>query len=606
MLIGVNTDPRHWPDFATHAQNLRAAGMQVARFPLAANSGVDYQAFCEALAAEGIEPLPVYASESVTISLQSWQSQLGQTVHKWQLGNEPDSTDPSSSWVMTQTQLSRLLAEGRAALGSNVTLIAGGLVSGQPGWLDSVDLSPVDAIGVHPYGQRPSPDFPNPTWEFGNAADLINAYKRFGKPIWVDEYGAVLGQFTDANQRGQYYGQMLTMAANNGCAAGIPFCWGDKMVPGFGLLDASDNPTPAYYAFQAAALALEQPQPKEYTMNIWTGAHFCSPISAGANNLQSAQNLQAMGRWGSVIICPGNTADFRDACDQIVAHVGNGNLSQCIARIYYPNAIDTPGGDPMFTSVADADNWLASHGYYDALDYFIARGGTMAQIFNELNVKSEPQYGIHPVDLGRLAFALANHYWNGGNRKLYILFPGPSGLLGWSGGSWDTCFLGYYQKYHFVDANGQNPETFGQAFPSHVAVGDPLHDRTMLWHGGSGVFDRVALHCYAQNTTQLSDGNGANNPALQYCSFQHIIDPGWFYATEVGGFGGNTVVHGTAIAVFMYNADQQNVPFFGGQLKAAYAYILDPSDAGATSNGQNEIGGDFINGFNAERSRLGW
>ena len=68
-------------------------------------------------------------------------------------------------------------------------MITGGLASGDPFYLtrarDAVGGLTVDAVAVHPYGQRAPDNWPDPTWGFGNMSDLFNRYLAFGKPVWV-------------------------------------------------------------------------------------------------------------------------------------------------------------------------------------------------------------------------------------------------------------------------------------------------------------------------------------------------------------------------------------------------------------------------------------
>lgn len=72
-------------------------------------------------------------------------------------------------------------------------VIMGGLASGSPPYVAAVmaassggDL-PADGLGLHPYGQRPSPSWPSPTWGFGVLGDLLIAYAAVAPavPIWV-------------------------------------------------------------------------------------------------------------------------------------------------------------------------------------------------------------------------------------------------------------------------------------------------------------------------------------------------------------------------------------------------------------------------------------
>lgn len=94
-------------------------------------------------------------------------------------------------------------------------------------------LAVVDCLCVHPYGQRPAFSFPEPSWGFGVAATLIAHYHRFGKPIWVTEFGGREGEFDDGQARAAYYVEMIGAARRARCAAVLPFCWHDY--DGFGI-----------------------------------------------------------------------------------------------------------------------------------------------------------------------------------------------------------------------------------------------------------------------------------------------------------------------------------------------------------------------------------
>jgi hypothetical protein len=64
---------------------------------------------------------------------------------------------------------------------ASCAVVMGGLASGDPSYVTDVlavtgGVLPADGLGLHPYGQRPSPDWPSPTWGFGVLADLLEAY----------------------------------------------------------------------------------------------------------------------------------------------------------------------------------------------------------------------------------------------------------------------------------------------------------------------------------------------------------------------------------------------------------------------------------------------
>lgn len=226
------------------------------RFRLVSSSRGIARLFCQAVERAGMDPLPIFARESFPLPETNWIGQIEAwkvglpDIRYWQIGNEADQ-ESASSWTLPEAEFSELLAAGRHALGVSKFLIAGGMVSGQPGYLDGVDLGPVDAIAVHPYGQRPSHLFPRADWGFGTLTQLLARYRRFRKPLWITEYGAPVVQFQTASERGEYYGRMIATSAELECAAILPFKWEDAGVPGFGITG-----TPAAAAVSDAIRAL--------------------------------------------------------------------------------------------------------------------------------------------------------------------------------------------------------------------------------------------------------------------------------------------------------------------------------------------------------------
>lgn len=361
-------------------------------------------------------------------------------------------------------------------------------------------------------------------------------------------------------------------------------------------------------------------------MKIWTGYHWCSPVSAegipGDPALrtynQVAQNLfQQSQRWGTVILLEGGNPNnsFKDACDKVLATLPSGqNLYQCIARIKW--------GDPQKSSdwckpslaeipnVAAATTWLTNNGYIDSLNYFIGKGGRMVVIFNELNMGpcrgdqgvpvGELQAGIDPRVMGYLSFALINAYYNQGNRLLYTLFPGPGGN---ANGIDLTAWNQYWDTYDL--RSGGTPRTFRQVYGTGN-VDDAIADRTMLWHGGTGVFDRVALHAYADGPNVFSSNDPNTNPALRTINWyvNNVDSTGWCYVTECGGqcstaglsCFGDSYDAGKALADFEVYANNLYGPGTSpGLLQGIYGYILDYSTPSSNSNGQHEIGNPNAN-----------
>jgi hypothetical protein len=194
--------------------------------------------------AKGIKVLLVLASESIGQDANLWSQNIAMfrdrypgLVDAWQLGNEADHVSPSS-WTMTQAELSLLLIVGRNILGPDAYLVGAGMADGQPDWADSVDWSPVNALGVHPYAKDADTSRP------GEPIDvLFDGYARQGKPLWVTEYHA------------RTRGMAAALRQDRRITAAMAFCMTDRMVKGFGI---EEDPE-AKADFKAAAALVEPP-----------------------------------------------------------------------------------------------------------------------------------------------------------------------------------------------------------------------------------------------------------------------------------------------------------------------------------------------------------
>jgi hypothetical protein len=145
-------------------------------------------------------------------------------------------------------------------------VVTAGLASGNPAWLTRVIESQggeldADIVALHPYGQRPEPDWPHPDWFFGYVGDLLNRYFEAGqgRALWITEMGSHeqdLGgdRHQVAEFLRRYYRAMTTEFADR-VEQLFWFCYSDGMVPTFGLLDADGRPKPAFHAFREAAAA---------------------------------------------------------------------------------------------------------------------------------------------------------------------------------------------------------------------------------------------------------------------------------------------------------------------------------------------------------------
>ena len=187
----------------------------------------------------------------------------GDRVQAYQIWNEPDLTDPRSTYDprVREEIMGRMLQATFEAIKENsaATLVVGGLASGNPAYLTRVSAASggvlyADAVGVHPYGQRPTPDWPTPTWGFGVLGDLIRRYARVArKPVWITEYGT---DSANENVWGAFPGRAYE-AVNAELYEEAPylfwFCWSDGMVRPYGLVEADGTQKASYFSYQGFA-----------------------------------------------------------------------------------------------------------------------------------------------------------------------------------------------------------------------------------------------------------------------------------------------------------------------------------------------------------------
>lgn len=205
-------------------------------------------------AVAGIRNLGVIARESfvddawkddagLRLQLLAYQEQYGPYLTAWQIGNEPDG-EGESSWKMDQASYTRLIRVARETLGNYVIIISGGLCSGQPQWLENVDLRYVDALAVHPYLK----DAPNDK-DIEDLIDipvLLDAYEPYaqGLPFVITEWGW-WGEYSSRGEEEIY--DMVQWAAGSKRIVGFfYFCYSDAMVPPFGLFRADGKSKATY------------------------------------------------------------------------------------------------------------------------------------------------------------------------------------------------------------------------------------------------------------------------------------------------------------------------------------------------------------------------
>jgi hypothetical protein len=279
QLFGMNIDPAN-PGGNPTAAELRAAGARWARIEFKVPLGyAPHDAAISALRASGIRVMLLLDYSSVAgkpasnASDGEWTGYLAtfdsgiaaigdhyqDSVDAWQIWNEPDLMHPGTGYDpgVPAKHFGAMLRDSATTLRARSTrpIVTGGLASGDPGYLQQAQQAAggltVDAVCVHPYGQRAPDDWPDPSWGFGNMSALFDAYLAFGKPLWVSEIGT-----DDSGREADYLTHVYDLAW--GSYAGqvervFWFCWSDAMVSPYGILDSAGNHKAAYDSYGLAA-----------------------------------------------------------------------------------------------------------------------------------------------------------------------------------------------------------------------------------------------------------------------------------------------------------------------------------------------------------------
>lgn len=238
MLVGTSYIPGDIPP-----ETLAELGIKVLRFPIWG----DYTEYVSKLRPLGIEPLCVIDKTTyLTYSLEELYTSYP-WVQYWQIGNEPDQPNSDSSWLLTKQEYHALVNEVRTAMPGKF-LVGGGLASGDVEWL--VDDKYLDAIAIHPYGQKPDNWGGDEEWGFGLVRDVIAAYRaRYEKPIFITEFGGQIELFNTQNERAGYHAEMIKTFKALDIPVACQFALTDA-VPGFGMLE-----TETLYAFRSLAMS---------------------------------------------------------------------------------------------------------------------------------------------------------------------------------------------------------------------------------------------------------------------------------------------------------------------------------------------------------------
>lgn len=195
----------------------------------------------------------------------------------FQIWNEPDlAPAPGYEPSLREAVYGAMLVRTRAIIktyspGSPV--IGAGLASGDPSWWRRVVQSQpgqalIDANALHPYGQRPEPDWPSPNWGFGYAGDLIRRYQaEFDGFWWITESGV---KDVSDEMQAEYLRKMYKNINENYSASGLHnpnggvkqvswFCYSDGMVTPYGLVRGDSTRKPAWNAYRQISIELKDP-----------------------------------------------------------------------------------------------------------------------------------------------------------------------------------------------------------------------------------------------------------------------------------------------------------------------------------------------------------
>lgn len=180
------------------------------------------------------------------------------TIKYLQIGNESDHVS-DSSWTMSKDDLNSLIS-AFSSTGSIYPryLIGPGLVSGQPDYLDGIDLTPLTAIAVHPYAQWPN-----------TVGNLLDGYRRFNKPIVITEFG---WPEPDWKAQAQWFGEFCEALYRAGVTGIINYCWDDEQNPNFGIMHKGKWKDSAYvfkdFITNTQPTVIVPPKPPEFVLGF--------------------------------------------------------------------------------------------------------------------------------------------------------------------------------------------------------------------------------------------------------------------------------------------------------------------------------------------------
>lgn len=157
MLLGTSIDINNPPS----PRDLKEIGFSAVRF--VATTNLSHIQTAQYYIRHNLDISLVLTTEALDPNRpQTWYNNVKQLIKLWRpsyliVGNEPDGspTEEAASWIMTPHQFQTLLNIVQSArVEPYPEFVVGGLVSGQPTYLDQLIIPHYNAIDIHPYAKQ--------------------------------------------------------------------------------------------------------------------------------------------------------------------------------------------------------------------------------------------------------------------------------------------------------------------------------------------------------------------------------------------------------------------------------------------------------------------
>lgn len=237
---GTNFNPFTWVLYDAALRSYKSAGLKILLI-------IDYQTAQQVPWKQADAAWAAYA-EVYASKLAAIASRYNGVVDKYEIWNEPDLSQTNVPPQAYANLLFQAFQAVRVKANSQAGVVMGGLASGNPSYVAQVRSSSpgqklaCTSIALHPYGQRPSNNWPSSSWGFGTVAGLLQNYKNVESaiPYLISEVGT-----QDMTVQGEFP-QHFFAAVEGLVEETIWFCWSDGMVSPFGLLATNGQQKPSY------------------------------------------------------------------------------------------------------------------------------------------------------------------------------------------------------------------------------------------------------------------------------------------------------------------------------------------------------------------------